>query len=262
MKDLIHWNWWLGDGGLDAGYNNILTRASALTYTLPSGVVLAAQNKFYANTKSVIELLNLCYVAANGTGADNFRLLNWAENSNTFNADYPTAITHSAAGWKGNGTDQYISTNWNASTNGGAKYTQNSACRGAWIYTAAVALVVDGVMTTGARNTMRNQNSLSVHKINQAGTNLAVTLDFSGTGYIALDRADSINVSGYNDLVKTDTTATSAAPVNEEQTIFRAGAAAFGDPVIGLYIAGPHLTEPQHNLLRNNFATYLTEIGL
>lgn len=253
-------NWWL-DGGFDSDFQNILNRNTVLGNTSPTSLVLAAQNRFYTNTKSVIQSMSIFYVLGNGLGAENYKLLNWGENSNTFNADYPTSITHSAAGVKGNGIDQYISTNWNASTNGGLKYTLNSASRGAWIYTLGLSQTIDGTMATSGRNSMRNQSSLSVHKINQGGNNLAGALDFSGTGYVSINRTDSTNVSGYNDLTKTDTTATSVSLHNEEQVIFKTGAT-FGNPVLSMYFCGPSLTEAQHNLLRNNFAAYLTEIGV
>lgn len=233
-KSLINW-WWAS--GFDAGYSAILARASGLSYATPT--VLTAQNKFYKNTKSVIELLNIFYVFANGTGADNFRLLNWTENSNTFNADYPTSITHSSAGVKGNAVDQYISTNWNPSTNGGSKYTLNSASRGMWVYTIAASVtLMDGTITTGSRNCMRNQSSSSLHKINQGSGNLAGALDFSGTGYIAINRSSDTVVSGYKGLTKTDTTATSVSIVSEEQTIFK-NATVFGDMVASMYFCGP-----------------------
>lgn len=254
-------NWWWRDAGLDPGFSAIAARGDA--YTIPSAVVITAQNKFYKNTKSVIELLNICYIFANGAaGAENWKLLNWAENSNTFNADYPTVITHSPAGVKGNAADQYISTNWNPSTNGAGKYSLNSACRGMWVYTiAATVTLMDGTLTTGSRNCSRNQSSSSLHRINQGSSNLAGALDFSGTGYMAIDRSSDTIVSGYNRLVKTDTTATSVSVISEEQVIFK-NAAVFGDMVASLYFTGPHLTEAQHNLFAANFQTYLTEIGL
>lgn len=255
--------WFLSGGSaFDSDFNNILIRGDALGYTRPNSNVLTAQNKLFTNEKEFIQSCNIFYVFANGeAGAENFKLLNWAENSNTFNADYPTAITHSIQGIKGNDTNQFISTNWNASINGGSKYTLDSACRGAWIFsTAASGTVIDGTITTASRNCMRNQSSATLHKINQGGGDLAGALSFSGTGYVAIDRSSSTVVSGYNDLVKTDTTANSVSLLNEEQTLLRAGSA-FGGVGISVYFCSGSKTEAAHNSFRNSFATYLSEIG-
>lgn len=252
-----------GGGGFDSDFIAIVDRGIALGYTLPSSQILNAMNAYYIADKTFIQSNNIFYIFANGGAAQNFALLNWAENSNTFNGDYPTAITYNTLGIKGNAIDQYFSTNWNASANGGGKYTQNSASRG--LYLEALPLVVtifDGTMTTGSRNTFRNDNSLSLHKINQGGTNLAGAIDFTGLGEKTIVRYDATNVSGYNRGTKTDTTATSAAPVNEEQVVFRMGAAAFGDSTISKYFCGPGHSQAALDAHRLNYAAYRTAIGL
>lgn len=256
-------NWWWMSAGYDPDFQNILTRAAGLGYTLPSAAILSAMNTYFIADKTFIQSNNIFYIFANGGAAQNFALLNWAENSNTFNADYPTSITYGLTGVAGNGTDQYISTNWNPSTNGGVKYTQNSAARGCYVEaTGAVTNLIDGVLTTGSRDCMRSVSSTTLHKINQGSNNLASALTFVTAGDKALVRYDSTNVSGYNNGAKTDTTATSAAPINEERTIFRAGAAAFGDVTISKYWNGPGHLQAALDAHRINYAAYRTAIGL
>lgn len=253
--------WWLS-AGFDADFQLIVNRAVALGYTLPSAQILAAQNAYFIADKAFIQSNNIFYVWANGGAAQNFALLNWAENSNTFNADYPTTIGYGVSGITGNGTDRFVSTNWNASTNGAGKYTQNSASRGAYMeVVVGVTNVVDGTASTGGRNSFRTQNSASVHKINQGGTNLAANLNF-GVGEITIVRYDSTNVSGYNAGVKTDTTATSAAMTNEEQVILKTGAAVFGDGTMSKYFCGPGHLQATLDAHRLNYAAYRTAIGL
>jgi len=91
-KKKIYWNFLLSGASYDSDFQNILNRATVLGYTLPSSTVLAAMNTFFISQKSFIQACNIFYVFANGGAAQNFALLNWAENANTFNADYPNLV--------------------------------------------------------------------------------------------------------------------------------------------------------------------------
>lgn len=249
-------DWFWRSGGYDAGYAAILARASAAGYAT-TGVNLANQNAGYVLGKSVIAKLNLLYIFKNGGQAQDFTMLNWADSS--FNCDYPTAITYNSSGVTGNGTDQYISTNFNCSTNGGGKYALAAACRGAWVMASAAPEVFDGTLTTGSRNCMRAASSTSLHKLNQGSGNLAGALNFIATNeYVAIDTLDGSSISGYNGLTKTDTTHTATVILNEEQVILRTGGTVFGASTLAAYFLGGHLTQAEHATLRSAIALMIS----
>jgi len=113
----------------DASYKAILDRATALGYALPSVDQQAKQNSFLVSLKTigVWNKLDVLYVFAQNGGAD-FGTLNWknpnANQSTLINS--PTFVSNQ--GFTGNGTSNWIDTNYNPSTQG-VNYTLNNASR-------------------------------------------------------------------------------------------------------------------------------------
>lgn len=246
-------------GPYDSGFQNILERIVAGGDTLPSADILLAQNALYVAEKSFIQSCNQYFVFANGGLNQGATKYNWAEDSNTYNLDYPTAITYNTLGVTGNAVDQYVSLNFNASLHGGVKYTRDSASRGAYVEGVPGAGPIDG-LGGNTRNGFRTTNSTGVHKINNSAV-LAATIDFSGAGEKTIVRYDANNISGYNAGVKTDTTAASIVMDNGEQFLLRSFTT-FSANTISKYFIGPSFTQAQLNSQRLNYAAYRTAIGL
>lgn len=238
---------------VSAAYTAILTAATNAGYSHPSAAIQAAGNTLINSTPEIL-LCNIFYIFANGGASQNFGLINWADPGN-FTADLVGTMNYATGGLKGNAVDGYISTNWNAATNGGSKYTLNSACRGMWAYDVPANILLDGTITTGSRNCMRYQSSSSLHKINQGSGSLAGALNLGVQGFIALD-LDTGVVKGQTGTTITSTTNTPSVVLSEEQTILKSGTT-FGDTRISMYFCGPHFTDTQRNNIKANVETYL-----
>jgi hypothetical protein len=248
-------------------YQAVLDKADELEalnpgqYTKPVIEVQRIQNALCAEGESSIALDNVTLIWKNEIASKGFSNINWAD-PDTFLSDLPADITHNTNGYLPNGTSQFVSTNFNCSTDGGGKYTQDSASR--WIYITvlpATVLTLDGCINTAGRNRMNSQSSSTTIKINQGAGNLSLAVDLTGLKYKALDRPDNTNVNAFNVKVKTSVTAASAAMTNEEQVVFRSGAANWGDPTALGYGIGGSKSDAIHNLWSDALDRYDTKIN-
>jgi hypothetical protein len=171
---------------------------------------------------------------------------------------FPVAPTYTTSGFSGNAVDQYANTNFNPTLHA-VNYTRDSACRIVYKYLSSGAAALDGHPSFTGDNAMQNA-STGAQRINSVG-NTAASLNLAGVGYMALDRLDGTNLSGYNGVTKTDTTATSKALTNESFSILR-NAFGYGASGVSFYALAGHLTQAQHLIIKNAMDAHKTRLGL
>lgn len=118
---------WYSGASVDADYQSVLDRGTALGYSLPSATVQAKQNILIKSLKSgnIWSSLDILYIFATD-GDQNFSLLNWKSPTLykcSLGATPPIFTTKS--GWNGNSVG-WLDTGWNPSTNG-VNYQLNNA---------------------------------------------------------------------------------------------------------------------------------------
>lgn len=247
---------------IDADYQTVLDRGTALAYTLPTPAYQLKASKLCTCIKSadIWTLIDAMWFLASGSTSSSFATLNIKAPS-SYQATLSGSPTYNiATGFQGNGSSSYVDFNFNTSTNG-VNYTQNSAGRIMYIHTAPTTTTsttaLDGVAGSGA-NTMRYSNT-AIQRVNQGTTNLNAAADPTGTGYKAIDRSTSSDVAVYSGTTKIDRTQTSSAMVNDTQTLHRSGAN-YGDGKIAFYAITGHLTQTQHSDLRSCLIIYITSL--
>ncbi len=115
-------NWFLNNGSavLDSDYTALLARGTALGYTLPSASLQTKQNTLVLALKAagVWSLIDVLYFFKNNNaGLANFSLLNWKTPS-SFACSSGVPPTYGVNGYTGNGSTQFLTTNWTPKTNG------------------------------------------------------------------------------------------------------------------------------------------------
>lgn len=246
-------------GGYSSELQTWLNKLTALGYTHPNDTVLSAMDVFIEARRtdgSLSEIEFMGFWAFNDANLSNAAVVDVINPERS--AGLVNSPVYGVGGFKGDGVSAYINTNVNLSLS--TKYLRDSAARIMYVRTAPLSgSRLDGVISSTS-NRLLSLN-INNHSINQGNNSLNAAVDLTGTGYIAIDRSDSLNVAVYKGLTKTDRTATSQARDNEFQTVFRSSAN-YSDAEISIYILSGHLTETQHNNIRNDFLTYLTAIGL
>lgn len=161
-------------------------------------------------------------------------------------------------GYTTDGVDDWINTNFNASTAGGS-YTQNSAH--AWIYLRDSDADDDPAFgwwdgTDGLRFSPREAADSCRWRINQAAADFAPA-NTNGSGLWALNRSTSTAIQLYREGASIDTGTTVSTALNNAN--FRLGcadAASFSSHDIPGYGFGGSLTGNEHADLENAFAAY------
>lgn len=205
----------------DASYKDILDIAIFLGYSLPSIDQQAKQNTFLVTLKTigVWNKLDVLYVfAQNGSSA--FATINWknpsANQSTLINA--PTFVTD--GGFKGNGTSNYIDTNFNPATQG-VNYTLNNASRYFFTHAISGTSAFDGIMSANNNRMMRQ--SVTSHRINSLALTLSAAFDYTAVvNTKSIHRTSSSSVTLYNSTTGTTLTQTSVSVESTNQFILRA----------------------------------------
>lgn len=247
---------WANRGvAFSAQYQAILTEATAQGYTLPSAGQQAKQN-ILLNTlisSGVWAKLDLVLVFAND-GSKEFACINWKNPTGAKASLVASPTFTSNAGFAGNGTSSYLLTGFNP--NGSGNYTLNNASRYIYVKTATANRVLDGLPASTA-NGMTSFVSPN-QRINQSGTNLLVSIDYSGVGMKSIHRTSSTAVSCYNDNTATNTTAVSTSLANTEQAILFS-AASYGTAQVSFYAMGASMVS-ENSTLVSAFATYINSL--
>lgn len=171
-----------GGGGYVSQYQTVY---DAMT-NKPTSSIASAQNTMVSSLVSggVWAKLDLFYLFAQYSNSDSEALINWV-NPGTYDADLPTAPTFtSLEGFTGNGSSQYISTNWIPASHA-SNYALNDASVG--IYgrnNVAVSSVTTG--GRGAASTgrvmcyLRNTSNDSYIMLNSSSANTDSNTDSRG----------------------------------------------------------------------------------
>lgn len=120
-----------GGSGFEAEYQTVLTQATVLGYTLPSGADQIIQNQLIIDLKaaSIWAGLDVFYPMLTNI---NFARINWIDPANHLITFPGTTPTYSSTnGYTGNASSMYLHTNWIPSS--GPNYTQNNAGHGCYI---------------------------------------------------------------------------------------------------------------------------------
>ena len=235
-----------GVSGFDPDYQAILTRATALGYTLPDAQTQVAGNNLVVAMKSagIWSKLDIFYVYAT-TGDQNFALLNW-KNPLLYQCTLFNTFTFRArGGFLPTAATSYISTNWIPPTNG-VQYTQNDASRFSYITTSAIPSVSPSITIDG--NTTANNNRISnsattIQRINGGATFTVGIGDFQGGGLKTITRSDAntVTVTSGTSYSLTDTPNASSTMSILTQFVGRS-ASGYSSSEFGAYGAGSQLT--------------------
>lgn len=242
----------------------ILNQAKNLNYSIPNATAQAALNTLIQSMKadgspSTWDKGDAAYLYGyNDLGVSDFSTLNIIS-PGAFRVTPTGTITFNGSQWKGNGTTGYLNTNFITGINA-VNYTLNDASRVFWVSTAHSSNeFYDGTVTV---NLNTGRGTLTVgQRINQGGGNLNTSVTMAGTGYHAIDRQNSTDVSVWNNTTENTRTATSTAVPTTAQFILRSGTN-FGDAGIRFYYMGASLTDSQHNNLNTYLQTFFTAVGL
>lgn len=239
----------------------VINAATVAGETIPDATRLSALNTFILARiadGSWAVFKSLLMMGLNNAVLSAFSTYNYKDPS-THRITVGGSPVYGASGWEGDGVSAYLDTNINLATQGGM-YTLDSASRGMWVYKApTIGTPLDGVAAV-ATNRILSQSSVG-QRINQGTNSLNAAIDFSGTGYRAIDRPSSGVVNGFVGLVKNARTATSTAIESSNQLLFRS-ASVYSNAGLSMYYTGGSLSDAQHNNIANDFQTYLTAIGL
>jgi hypothetical protein len=126
---------------------------------------------------------------------------------NALTADLITEVnapTYSINGYTGNGTTQYINTNYNPYVNG-VKFTQNNACFGVYRHTINASAGAFGVFTTPGGDKYLLLNGASAIRASVNDDNITLTDKLNSTGSISIGRSSATdkfsNVNGVDSTV-------------------------------------------------------------
>lgn len=205
---------------VNAEYQAILDRATALGYTLPSAAQQVKQNSFVEALKAagIWDLLDILYVFATD-GDQNYSFINWKSPSSYLITKSGTVNFTANQGNISNGTNGYLNTNWVPSSNG-VNLTLNSTHAAAYVYNHVSENKYDlGTAPSFVNSTpqiyLRVDDSFSntFYAVNQ-NANATVVNGGNSVGFYMAQRKDSSNVYLFKNgsQVDTDADASTAVP--------------------------------------------------
>lgn len=206
-------------GGFDSDYQEVLTYATSLGFTLPSASQQIKQNKLITDLKAggIWSKLDTFAMFANDGGSD-FGLIDWKRLALYTAVNSPTFTINE--GFTGNGTSSYIDTNFNPATSG-TNYLLNDASRYYMQFSGTATNVFDGIVLSSLANTIR-AGATTQSFIN--GSGLSASFSFNnGKGVRSIHRTSSTDVTLYNDKTSSTRTSGSTSVANATQFILRRG---------------------------------------
>jgi hypothetical protein len=229
-------------------YQQILAYAESVGYAKPSQRVQILQNDL---VNSLVEYgiwnkLDILFVFAQDGGED-FGTINWINPLPTTGAtlvNSPTFVIN--GGFQGNGTSNWIDTNFNPATQG-VDYTLNNAS----MYYFPHAMGTSGLAfagTSGAENRIQLGNSTN-QRINAGGNPLATAFNFTTILNVkSIHRTSSSAMSLYND---TSTAPRTLASVNVPNTnlLVLKSSTNYGNHTCAGFAAGAQLTSENSNFV-------------
>lgn len=199
------------------------------------------------------------YYKTPNTHLINFARIDWKNPATSPLITLNGGMTFVEQGYMGNGVDAYADTGFIPSTHG-INYTLNNASRGGMVYTSpTVGNVIDG-NTTVVNNAMFNTNSTQ-HRINTTNTLTPSAANLGGAGWKSFNRDNSTDVRFYNRTTEILRNATSTVLPANSQIMFR-NTTVYSNTVLANYMMGASITSTENLAIRNDFNTYLFDIGL
>lgn len=243
--------------GLSTEYIAILTQATALGYTLPSGVQQTKQNTLLVALKNagIWTKLDVFYVYANN-GSKEFATLNWKNPSlyQTTLVNSPTWASN--VGFNSDGATSYLDTNFNAATNG-VNFTNNSASEFGYHIGANFGLMFG---TSGGAGDGLNIANTVGQRLNMLGTNLTVTADMSGDGFKCINRTSATLVELFNETTQISRITTTSSRISANRRVLNAQGNYLNTlGKVSIYGNGANLTADALNL-RSVIVTYITSL--
>lgn len=256
---------------LDADYQAVLDRGTALGYTLPSVAQRTKQNQLVLDLKGygIWTLLDVFYNFATDGDSD-FATLNWKAPSSyqVTKVNSPTFTNNQ--GFDFNGTTQYLNTNWAPGTNG-INYTQNSASIGLWINDGGVNLNridigcsnnADGI----TNSVVINSSDAAVQLNTRINDNTTHTIAIaSSLGLSMAQRRASNDKRSWKNGAQVGTTQTTASTTPPTVNLFLGAsngngtATLFASREISMVFAGASLSGSESNLY-TAWNTYFTSL--
>lgn len=234
----------------------------------PTSGIASAQNTMVQSLKTagLWSKIDVLYIFAQYSNGASEALINW-KNPGTYNADINNSPTFtSLRGFTGNGSNSYIGTNWNPSTNG-VNYTQNSAS--AFYY--ARSMQTNTASNFGAESGSNamvdvSNGSSSIHY--QSFNNAPYTSNsatFGSNGFFIYNRASSSSFEIYkNNGVIGGDSLTSTAVVNREVYVLALNDGSVANPSgaeIAVFGCGSSLSSQERTNLQSAIETYMDSNG-
>lgn len=237
----------------------ILARANAIGATPPTNIP-----NFDTYVRSMYQIwMDYCdvFFRFRGTGDANFKKINLA------NPDGALAIVYGGytldnSGFRGNGINAYIDTNFNpALLISGQKYQVNDASRAIVVASTGSPSGLDGLLSS-YENLILNANGTN-HRINQGLGNLSSSIDLSGTGLKILNRTnDANNTNGINKGNQTLTNAVSAGAISSATQLILRQNTSFGGGLVSSYFMGKSIPFATSQLIRSAENADMANLGL
>lgn len=202
----------------------ILARATAIGATPPTNITI-----FDTYVRSMVAIwTEYCdiFFRFRGTGDAKFKQINLAKPEGAL-ADFYGGYTLDILGFKGNGVNAYVDTNFNPSLLvAGQKYQLNNASRGAIIISSITyegnvqQSSIDGISNKLSNNLLNTSHV--AQRINQGTSSLPKAFDFSRNGMKIISRYGSV-VYKINKELNESVNLVSSSLENGNQSIFRRG---------------------------------------
>lgn len=247
-------------------YDNLISYAQSNNITLPYSSFLTPLKTLLdqLGDAGILDKLDLFYIFA-GRNYDEsydydvipFKLINIV-NPGTYNAtaigDYLHFFTRHVYASE---EENYFDTNFNPSLlTADQKYLQDNASRGAYISRSTYG-AIDGCSVANM-NVLMNSSS-NKHRINSS-SDLSSSVNLSGTGFRAIVRNSSTDVSLYAGSSKSSATQNSAAMTNSNQFIFRSGTSYRTQMYLSCYFMGAELLDSEVVTFNNSFSEYFQQL--
>ena len=243
----------------------IFARASAIGATLPTD-----QQKFDSYIRSMADIITSnfdVFFRFRGTGDVNFKRINLANPEGAL-ADFYGGYTLDISGFKGNGVNAYVDTNFNPSLLvSGQKYQLNNAEFGGIVSeyptsensNSSYSPLLGTILAQG-RNTLYLRE-INASKINGGGNNLNAIVDMSGVGFKSICRVSSTNVVLTNKDVENQRTQPSSIIDSSSQLVLR-GVVGFSNARASSVFMGKTLTTPIRQQIRVAENADMANLGL
>lgn len=234
-------------GGFDKNYQDVLDAMTSLGYTLPSASQQVKQNALMVAWKSAGFFQACKGLAVMMTdGESRCALFDWKRLVAMTPQSSPIFTTNQ--GYAGDGVAARIDTGLLAS-----ELSSNNASIGVYVQNDGgnSGYLIGNVGVAGLR--LRGSNS-SNNQLQTTGTT-SVSVDLSGTGFKAINKLSSGNLSLYNQATRTTATATDTTTTNEIQ-LLRWGTT-FSNSRIGMWYASDNIDGSIYTAMRSAFLNYV-----